>query len=400
MKGVSTIDRYYRLDGESDDELIYRICSEKDLIGTWNDVANIINSLTGFTFGESAYRKKYQSFQKLLTANEKKFANNETQLENIRSERYELEKEKVRVRDEKNDLRRMIREQARKEGYLDLIARCIQEYQAEPLEYEQDKQFRGVLKTDNDLIVSLTDIHAGIEIDTYFNQYNSTILKNRLNKYLDKIFEVQLRHGSENVYVILSELISGLIHNELRIESNQNVIEQFLMVANYLSQFLAQLSYYFNEVHVYVCPGNHSRLHERKEDSVKGENIDHLAIPFLEAKLQNYNINFHRNSIEESVAMFNVRGNIVMAAHGDKDDISSVVQKFTMLFHMQPNIIYLGHRHTNSMATIYDTKVIQSGCLSGSDNYCLDKRLKNKPEQTISVVTNDGLDCLYDVKFE
>ena len=400
MKGVSTIDRYYRLDGESDDELIYRICSEKDLIGTWNDVANIINSLTGFTFGESAYRKKYQSFQKLLTANEKKFANNETQLENIRSERYELEKEKVRVRDEKNDLRRMIREQARKEGYLDLIARCIQEYQAEPLEYEQDKQFRGVLKTDNDLIVSLTDIHAGIEIDTYFNQYNSTILKNRLNKYLDKIFEVQLRHGSENVYVILSELISGLIHNELRIESNQNVIEQFLMVANYISQFLAQLSYYFNEVHVYVCPGNHSRLHERKEDSVKGENIDHLAIPFLEAKLQNYNINFHRNSIEESVAMFNVRGNIIMASHGDKDDISSVVQKFTMLFHMQPNMIYLGHRHTNSMTTIYDTKVIQSGCLSGSDNYCLDKRLKNKPEQTISVVTNDGLDCLYDVKFE
>lgn len=196
-------------------------------------------------------------------------------------------------------------------------------------------------------------------------------------------------------------MVSGIIHNELRIENNQNLIEQFLCVTNYLSQFLAELSYHFETVHVYMCPGNHSRISPKKEESLKGENIDHLAIPFLQAKLQNFkNINFYTNDIEESIAMFSVRHNVVMAAHGDKDSPSNVVQKFTLLFNVRPSLIYLGHRHTNGLTSVYNCKVIQSGCLSGVDNYALDLRKNERPSQTISVVTNDGLDCLYDVTFD
>jgi DNA polymerase II small subunit/DNA polymerase delta subunit B len=70
-----------------------------------------------------------------------------------------------------------------------------------------------------------------------------------------------------------------------------------------------------------------------------------------------------------------------------------------MIFGVKPDIVLLGHRHTNGLTTVFDTKVIQSGCVSGSDNFCLDNRLKNKPEQTVSVVDENGLVCVYDVKF-
>lgn len=321
-------------------------------------------------------------------------------LKELENQKRELQKERVKVRDERNELNRVIREEARKESYKEQVIRNILEYQSSPLLYDESKQFTGVLKTDNDLIISCTDIHAGIEIDNYFNKFDENVLKDRFNQYLDKIFEVQSRHGSENVYVILSELVSGIIHNELRIENNQNLIEQFLSVTNYISQFLAELSYHFNTVNVYICPGNHSRISPKKEDSLKGENIDHLAIPFLEAKLQNFdNINFYKNEIEESIAMFTVRNNIVMSSHGDKDSPNNVVQKFTLLFGIRPSLVYLGHRHKNGLTTVYNTKVIESGTLSGTDNYALDLRLHTKPSQTISVVTKDGLDCLYDVKF-
>nr|DAD82821.1 MAG TPA: DNA polymerase II small subunit [Siphoviridae sp. ctXZx16] len=321
-------------------------------------------------------------------------------LKELENQKRELQKERVKVRDERNELNRVIREEARKESYKEQVIRNILEYQSSPLLYDESKQFTGVLKTDNDLIISCTDIHAGIEIDNYFNKFDENVLKDRFNQYLDKIFEVQSRHGSENVYVILSELVSGIIHNELRIENNQNLIEQFLSVTNYISQFLAELSYHFNTVNVYICPGNHSRISPKKEDSLKGENIDHLAIPFLEAKLQNFdNIKFYKNEIEESIAMFTVRNNIVMSSHGDKDSPNNVVQKFTLLFGIRPSLVYLGHRHKNGLTTVYNTKVIESGTLSGTDNYALDLRLHTKPSQTISVVTKDGLDCLYDVKF-
>ena len=378
----------------------------KELYGLNNvEIGKLCNEAFGVEWDESTHRKKTQNYLKGYNDAKSELGNADQQLQNMIDENkkliHELAKEQVKTRDERNELRRVIREEARKESYKEQIMRSISEYHCNPLSYDENKQFTGILKTDNDLIISCTDIHAGIEIDNYFNKFNEDVLRSRFNQYLDKIFEVQIRHGSENAYVILSELVSGIIHNELRIENNQNLIEQFLSVTNYISQFLAELSYHFNTVNVYVCPGNHSRVMARKEESLKGENIDHLAIPFLQAKLQNFkNINFNTNDIEESIAMFNVRNNVVMSSHGDKDSPSNVVQKFTLLFGIRPSLVYLGHRHTNGLTTVYNTKVIESGTLSGTDNYALDLRLHSKPSQTISVVTENGLDCLYDVKFD
>lgn len=393
-------------ESENLEHFIWRLGRAKDsgiLDMSWDDIADVINKEIGnedMPFSSSAFRKPYQQAKRFYDAGVFGEMSDGEYLKELQSQKQELEKQKVKVRDERNELKRVIREEARKESFKDQVLRSIAESDCHPLLYDEMKKFDGVLKSDNDLIISMTDLHTGIEIDNYFNKFNEDILRERMNNYLDKIFEVQLRHGSENAHVILSELVSGIIHTELRIENNQNLIDQFLTAANYISQFLSELSYRFEEVNVYMCPGNHSRISPKKEDSLKGENIDHLAIPFLEAKLQNFeNINFHNNNIEESIAMFSVRGNVVMASHGDKDSPGNVVQKFTLMFGMRPALVYLGHRHTNAMITVYDTKVIQSGCMSGSDSYCMDKRLKNKPEQTISVVTENGLECLYDMKF-
>ena len=398
----------HRQENENEEQFIFRLGQAKDsgnLDMSWDDIANVINqefrSDESEYRSEAAYRKPYQQAKRYFEANVfKNYCDEDSYFKELRMQKQELEKERVKVRDERNELNRVIREEARKESYKEQVLRSISEYHGEPLLYDERKQFTGILKTDNDLIISCTDIHAGIEIDNFFNKFDEQVLRERFNKYLDKIFEVQLRHGSENAYVILSELVSGIIHNELRIENNQNLIEQFLSVTNCVSQFLAELSYRFNTVNVYICPGNHSRISPKKEDSLKGENIDHLAIPFLEAKLQNYkNIKFNRNTIEESIAMFSVRNNVVMASHGDKDSPNNVVQKFTLLFGIRPALVYLGHRHKNGLTTVYNTKVVESGCLSGVDNYALDLRLNTDPSQTISVITKDGLDCLYDVKF-
>lgn len=395
-----------RKETENEFQYLWRLGQAKDsgiLDIDWNGIADLMNKYFGDPdkpYSEAAWRKPYQMAKKFLENGVFNNLSEDEYFKELCFRKQELEKEKIKTRDERNELRRIIREEAHKESYKEQVLRSISEYQCNPLSYDEKKQFTGILKTDNDLIVSCTDVHAGIKIDNYFNKFDENVLCNRFNQYLDKVFEVQLRHGSENAYVILSELVSGIIHNELRIENNQNLIEQFLSVTNYIAQFLSELSYHFNIVDVYICPGNHSRISPKKEDSLKGENIDHLALPFLEAKLQNFkNINFHRNDIEESIAMFNVRNNVVMASHGDKDTPSNVVQKFTLLFGIRPSLVYLGHRHTNGLTTIYNTKVIESGTMSGTDNYALDLRLHSKPSQTISVVTENGLDCLYDVEF-
>ena len=99
---MDNINTYKRFEGETDEELIFRICNDKEQIGSWQDVANIINELTGNDYGESTYRKKYQAFQKMLDANRSKFADSDAQLQEIQVQKRELERKKIQFRDERN----------------------------------------------------------------------------------------------------------------------------------------------------------------------------------------------------------------------------------------------------------------------------------------------------------
>lgn len=384
---------------ENDEQFIWRLCQAKDsglLDMSWNEVADILNKeldMGDMPFTASAYRKPYQQAKRFHDAGV--FGEIDESSE-IVAQRHELEKEKVKLRDERNELKRLLREQARKESFVEQVKRAV----VDNVERRIGHKDKVYLQGDTDIVVTLTDLHTGIVIDNSWNKFDEDVLKSRLGKYLDKICEVSERHNVENAHVIISEIISGLIHTPLRIESNQNVIEQFLTAADLIADFLYELCDMVDTVHVYVTPGNHSRVVANKNELAKAENFDHLIIPYIGAKLQNENdIVFHVNDIEESMAVFSVRGSNVVAVHGDKDDPKSVVSKITMMLDYRPSTIFMAHRHTNAMHTEYDTKVITSGCISGSDNFCMDKRLRNRPEQVIAVFGNDGLDCVYDVKF-
>lgn len=389
---------YKRYEDESEQQLLYRICGDKDKIGSWQDVADVLNSLLDKNLSESAYRKKYQAFQAILDANQEIFSDSDKQLEEIKIQKRELAKERQKLSDERVEFNRLIREEARKESFEDLIKRVIRE-EVEPIDFECNEI--NSYTSNNDLIVHLTDIHTGIEIDSYINKFNKDILKDRIEKYTNEILSIKETHNSENCYIVIGEILSGLIHNNLRLQNNMDLIEQFKYISMLISEMLIVLSNEFNLVNVYVTMGNHSRIVAKKEESLQGENFDLLLPFYLKASLQNVeNISIVDNVIEQSIAMFNVRGYNVFASHGDKDNPSSVVQNWTMMFRIKPDLVLLGHRHTNAMSTVYDTKVIESGCVSGSDPYSISIRKTNKPEQTVSVITNKGLLCIYDVTLD
>ena len=82
----------------------------------------------------------------------------------------ELKKEKQKLSDLRVELIRVIREEARKESYADMIKKIVAtnvpQIDLSPI---ADKQ---ITSNNNDLIVHLTDIHTGIEIDNFKNQFN------------------------------------------------------------------------------------------------------------------------------------------------------------------------------------------------------------------------------------
>ena len=156
----------------------------------------------------------------MLDAYHTKAPDLQAELEEIKRERRELEKEKVKVRDERNEYRRLIREQARRESFLDLVGRVISE-ETESLTLDKELQ---IIRTDCDLLAHLTDIHTGIKIDNGFNRFDEEVLRRRLNRYLNKIISIRNTHHTENCYLVIGEILSGIIHNNMRLENNLSLI--------------------------------------------------------------------------------------------------------------------------------------------------------------------------------
>lgn len=310
-----------------------------------------------------------------------------------------LQKERVKLADQRAAYKKLIRDQARKESFLEMVKDVICE-NVEPININIKYE---TYNSECDLLCHLTDIHTGIEINNMANEFNQDILTNRIKKYTSEICDIAGMHYARNCYIVIGEIVSGIIHNNLRLQNNMDLMEQFKYISELISGMLTRLAYKFNEIHVYVTAGNHSRISPKKEDSLSGENMDVLLPFYLQARLQNIkNIKIHEQTLKNAhdMALFNVRGHNVVAVHGDKDKPSDVVQNMTMLLGYQPDIIMMGHRHTNGLHTEAGTKVIQSGSVSGTDDYAISIRKYNPPEQTISVIDDKGLLCFYNVNLE
>lgn len=393
---------YDQLPNESNKAYRIRLYKNKEQYGLTNvQIGDLCNKAFGVNFNESAHRKKVKNYlqgyedAKIERCIENNSEDNEI-LAEIRMQRWELEKEKVKFRDERNEYKKLLREQARKESFYEMLIREVKAYSPAP---RSDYSAETHALNTNTVVIHLTDIHAGIEIDNYFNTFSWEILENRINQLVSKAFEIADRHKSNKAVLICGgDIVSGVIHSNLRLENNCNVIQQTIHVSDIISNVVRQFADWFESVWFGTVGGNHDRISPDKEFCGKGEDFSGFVLPYVKSKMQNYtNVTYIENYIDDSIGCLDIEGNMVCFTHGDKDTVNNIVQNLTLMLAKKPDIVYMGHRHTNALTTIYNTKVIQSGCVSGADGYCMDKRLFNFPEQTISIINKNGLECLYDV---
>lgn len=318
-------------------------------------------------------------------------------LAQLKQEKYEIIKERQKLSDERVDLQKSLREVARKESFIELVERTLAK-EVKALDYEPSP----IIDSDEDMIVCLSDLHVGIDVQNWWNTYNTTILKERLCKYLDEIRNIQTTHKCKRCELVLGgDNVSGLIHPNLRLQNNENVIEQIKIAATYIGEFITNLTLFFEEIRVHSVSGNHSRLSPSKEEHLKGEELDSL-IPFcLKLKFANTpQVEICEDGyIDNSINTFRTRGNKrFYIVHGDKDSPSNVTQKLTLMTGVKPDAIIMHHRHHNAFDTQYGVKVVQVGCVVGTDDHCVDLRISGEPEQCVLVTsTNNTIKCLYDV---
>ena len=149
----------------------------------WKDITPLINrELFGDDESqyrdESAYRKAVKYARDFYEANV--FGIEDEYLKKLQSEKRELEREKIKFRDERNAWNKQNYIDARVEEKLNLLEKEL---------LSQGKVNFDICEnvnttSDNDVLVILSDFHIGQCFHSVWGEYNSDIAKRRLNQLL------------------------------------------------------------------------------------------------------------------------------------------------------------------------------------------------------------------------
>lgn len=130
---------------ENEEQYLWRLGQAKDsgLIDLdWKEIADIMNREfredESEYRSESAYRKLYQYSKRFYDSGVfDRYTSEDERIKELLEAKHALQIEKQKLSDERTELNRALREQARKEAYIDLVSRQIQKVEPLKLEYTE-----------------------------------------------------------------------------------------------------------------------------------------------------------------------------------------------------------------------------------------------------------------------
>lgn len=363
---------------------------------TWPQLTEILNEEAGEDthYTESYWRKRYRQMTldkqtKDALETQKTVKKNASIVGLLAS----MERQRVRTRDERTAYSKFLREQARREDMFDLLQDSIERLEPVPPVAVQRSRSRAVY-------AMLSDVHYGISFTAYENCYDSEIAKQRVMTYAAEIIRIGQEQNASTCYVsLMGDMISGNIHSSIRVENRENIIQQVTGVSELVASFLYELAKNFDSVIVNSVDGNHSRVEKSLEDAMREERLDSLIPWYCKTRLENCrNVSFEENTIDPTIASFEIFSKFYVAVHGDMDgDLKQSVQRIERKSGNVVDYILAGHMHV-AEARFEDVGYIRNGCVCGSgDEYTAKKRLSGPAVQVCLVVDHTGVCAFYPV---
>lgn len=392
--------------GETEDGFIWRIGKEREsgLVDiSWADIAEIIN-LHFREPGEYIVGKTcsntYGTIKRVYEEVFSKSIPSEVQAK-IREERQELEKEKVKLRDEKNDYRRIIREQARKESLEDFLGEAAKKLN-EKLPLVSVSIEYPFINDEREAVACLSDWHYGLISDNIWNQYNPEICIQRVNKCVSYMKKYLRINNIDTLHIVLlGDFAHGAIYN-CRLYSREDVCDQLMQVSEILAQAINELSHEVNNVTVYSCYGNHMRTTQKKEDSKSSDNMEKIIPWWLEQRLSsNQKVTISYSQFKE-FTLLSVVGNNIVCVHGNdfnfKDIGITTHALFTKMFGVNIDYTISGDKHHLEEFEKFGIESILIRSLCGTDDYANNLHLYGKAGQTLMIFNSEyGRECTYHI---
>lgn len=345
--------------------------------------------------------KRIRIKQGILPKKEKiKIDNIDNKLTSIELEKIELKKERIRIQDQRRELNKLIRKSARFEYLIEYMCQIAEEMKIQkPLIWEPLIK----INSDKEGVLLTSDWHSNLEINNFLNTFNKNEFKRRINRLVMKTIEHGKLHNIKVLHVFsLGDQIAGIIHNNARIQSNEDNITQLMYISEVFAEILCKFANEFEEVKFYSVIDNHSRLNANKDESLEEENLMKLLPWYLKTRLsQINNIKIINNDIDDEFAIVDICGYRCLGVHGHYDKIENVVQNLSLMTKQIFNYVFMGHYHHHQEDEPHGCEVIINPSLVGAESYAKKKRKSSKPAQKFMVFNKEeGRELTYIIRLD
>lgn len=399
---MNTITTYTRFENETDEELIYRITGEKEQIGSWQDVADILNELLGTEYTESKFRKQRQAFDKMLAANQSKFVNPASQLQEIESQKRELEKAKVKLQTEKIEYSRWLREDARDELMIEKINEAISSLP----EISVPKYIQPVHNTYAYALV-FGDEHYGIEFKLkglfgdILNAYSPEIFEQRMWDLFNQTVELIKKENIDTLNVFsMGDFCDGCLRVSQLMKLRYGVVDGTIQYANFITNWLNELTKYVR-VKFQMTNGNHTEL--RMLGQPKGtfteDNMGKVVAEFIKVRLKdNPNFTYIENPtgyIYAQLARYTILG-----IHGEVKNLENAIKEFSKTYGVPIDYLLAGHLHHSHVEDVgVNSEYISIPSIIGTAPYSLSlNKTSNAAGKLLIFEQTRGKVCEYTLK--
>lgn len=299
--------------------------------------------------------------------------------------------ERTKLRDTYSTYRRGMREEARIQSFNASLVDAIHDLAELP--HVEPKV--ASVNSNTEMVLGLSDLHLGIEFENSYNSYNVGIAKQRMTTIAEQVIKYCKLYNVKRLTVLnLGDMISGLIHETLRLEQEMDVTEQIAMASRMIAELLNQLQQAAPEVIYRSVVDNHSRATADKNQHIEKENFNKIVDLLVESSFTyaKTNITFPKDNLDDGVGMFKLlNGKNMMFTHGHQDKKSTVVQDMVGLTREWVDYIFMAHYHNGSEHTFQNAKLYVNGSIVGTDTYAYGRRLFSEPEQKALVFDGNNV---------
>ena len=310
---------------------------------------------------------------------------------NVLSDFYELknelEKEKKKIKQEKNELNDIYRNKARNEIFQDRIIEAIEKLPS--FEIKSFNNFYFSKEENKSGLLCISDFHAGSEYEIkglyneVVNKYNFEIMQARMWSIISKINNDDILFDDMTV-AILGDCFENILRLSSLMKIKEPVVDTVIKFSEFLSNWLVKLSEIIHvPINVVVIGGNHdiNRLLNGKPQ-LEEENLTKIVVEFLKLRLKDFKyINVDDYT---EVAIKTIRKNNIMFQHGEDKDIQVTMNYFENLYNVTVDEIICGHLHrpeskSVGITDVGDKTITRVGSICGVDPYAKKVRCAARP---------------------